>query len=68
MTYTVKQKLQIHLKAKRKLGRAQKQSASDKYLFMQQCVDQLVSEGDEDESSARDVCELLWEEGSDLFD
>jgi hypothetical protein len=69
MPYTAKQKLQIHLRAKRKVGLVRQSDAADKYIFMQQCVSELMDQGEaDDESSARDVCELLWEEGSDLGD
>jgi hypothetical protein len=56
--------MRIHWRAQKLIG--QKQSPADKRIFMGDCIDQLTQEG-EDEGDARDVCELLWEEGSELF-
>jgi hypothetical protein len=60
--YTAKERLRIMLRAWRKLGRFKKKDANDRYLFMQNCVDQLTLDG-EDDDRARDICEVLWDEG-----
>ncbi len=54
----------IHRRAKAMLGL--KQNPDDQATFMQQCIDQIQSEGlvDNDED-AETICQLLWEEGAD---
>lgn len=69
MPYSVKEKIEINLKAQRALGKQDKASASDRRIFMQQCMADLQDSGEaDDEDDARDICELLWEEsgGDDL--
>lgn len=62
--YTAEERQRIKLQAKRALGQMQKQSASDRRIFMQNCIDQLTTDDPEtDEGDARDICEMLWEEG-----
>ena len=69
MPYTKQEEQRIKLLAKRALGEMQKASASDRRIFMQQCIDQLTSSGEaDDEDDARDICELMWDEGDDLGD
>jgi hypothetical protein len=63
MPYSAKEAQKIVLRAKRALGQMQKQSASDKRIFMRNCIDQMTSDDDTDEDDARDICEQLWEEG-----
>lgn len=60
--YTAKERMSIMLRAWRKLGKMQRKDASDKRIFMGNCIDQLTNDG-EDEDDARDTCELLWSEG-----
>jgi hypothetical protein len=62
--YTPEEIQRIKLRAKRALGQMQKQSASDKRIFMQNCIDQMTTDDPEvDDSDARDICEQIWEEG-----
>jgi hypothetical protein len=62
--FTAKQRQSIALRGKRALGKMQKQSASDKRIFMSSCIDQLTNSGDADnEDDAREICELIWSEG-----
>lgn len=65
--YTLKERRQIHRKAKRLLGIKQ-YDATDRYIFMSQCMQDMMDSGEaEGVSDARDVCELLWSEQEDLW-
>jgi len=71
MPYSAIEKQRILLRGKRSLGKLTKlrSSASDKRIFIDQCVDSMTSSGEaEDEDEARDVCLLLWEEGEEYAD
>jgi hypothetical protein len=69
MPYSAIEKQRILLQAKRKLGKANKSDASDKRIFIDQCVDDMTSSGDaDDEDEARDICLLLWDEGDEAGD
>ena len=64
MAMTTKEKLRINVRANRVLG---KRSASDRRIFMQMCIDQLTESGEASgEDDARDICEMLYEEGTDI--
>jgi len=69
MPYTAKERLRVNLKARRILGKSKRRDAQDRRIFMEQCIGELMDSGEaEDEGDARDVCEMLWQEESDLFD
>lgn len=64
--YTAAEKLRIGLRAKGKVGMV-KRDAQDRYDFMEQCIGEMVDEGSDPED-ARMVCELMWDEESDLWE
>jgi hypothetical protein len=67
--HSVEERQRILLRARRALGQCKKQNASDHRIFLEQCVESMVSSGDAaDEDEAHDICQLLWEEGGDLGD
>jgi len=69
MPYSAKEAQEIVLRAKRALGQMQKQDAGARRIFMEQCISDLTESGDaEDDDDARDICEMLWQEGGDLGD
>ena len=57
----------INRATKKKLGMPVKQSPSEHYIFMQDCVSQMVDEGS-DPDEAQMICQLLWEEEGSLDD
>jgi hypothetical protein len=60
-----KERWLIHQRAKASIGLKQ----GGKREFMRVCMDQLMQDGDADnEDDARDICELLWDEGEELFE
>ena len=62
------ERIRIHRRAKAKLG-LNKSEAQDRRIFMEQCVNEMINEGsagEEDEALA--ICQMLWDEGSDLGD
>ena len=63
MTYSKKERIRIHLRAKRKVGLVHKDDAGDKFTFMQQCIDSLGG----DETDVEQICEMMWEQGDDDF-
>ncbi len=66
--YSWLQRFRIHQKAKRKLGHRRQFDAQSKYDFMATCMDEMMQSGEADgEDDARDVCELLWNEMSDVM-
>lgn len=63
--YKFQERVRIHRQAKRLVGI--KSDAGDRFTFMQQCIGELMDEGSDPEE-ARSICELLWDEGEDLWD
>lgn len=59
MPYTPVDRQRINLRAKRKLGQAQRGNKQDEQDFMEQCISNLEDQGVDD---AEEVCETLWEE------
>jgi hypothetical protein len=69
MAYTHKQRQRINLRAKRKVGLIKRDSDQDKEDFIDQCVSDLVDNGEAtDEDAAEEMCERMWEEGDDSMD
>jgi hypothetical protein len=67
--YTFRERDRIKRRANLALGKVQR-DAQDKADFMQQCVPQMIVDGEAGDAwEAETICELLWQEGeSDLYD
>lgn len=63
MSYSYIERRRIHRRAKAKLGL--KSYAQGREDFMQQCIDNMVSEGS-DPDDAEMICQLLWDEEGDV--
>lgn len=66
--YSFRQRHRIKRKALQKLG-LESRNAQDKADFMEQCIPQMIVDGEAmDATDAQVICELLWDEEADLFD